>query len=222
MLGAYGRDVLNENGKLLLGFAEDNKLALLNTLFCTSKTGVSYTFQSTNRSKGRSRLDYILIKQADRGLIRSVNVRRSPLEAPESDHNLVYAKVHIPRRSAPNRRKRDKTKKTPIMADLRRLMADPILRCQVPNAMVAALPLIPDSTCISGVATDMPNVMLPLRSTWRRGFTRAEHRVGARTPVWRLIRTQHDNRASRRGDTYAQDPTTATFERRKDSRKKAP
>ena len=28
MLGADGRDVLNENGKLLLGFAEDNKLAL--------------------------------------------------------------------------------------------------------------------------------------------------------------------------------------------------
>ena len=33
VLGAYSRDVLNENGKLLLGFAEDNKLALLNTFF---------------------------------------------------------------------------------------------------------------------------------------------------------------------------------------------
>ena len=29
VLGAYGRDKLNENGKLLLGFAKDNKLALL-------------------------------------------------------------------------------------------------------------------------------------------------------------------------------------------------
>ena len=37
MLSAYGRDVLNENGKLLLGFAEDNNFALLNTLFCTLK-----------------------------------------------------------------------------------------------------------------------------------------------------------------------------------------
>ena len=37
MLGAYGRDKLNENGKLLLDFAEDNKLALLNTYFCTPK-----------------------------------------------------------------------------------------------------------------------------------------------------------------------------------------
>ena len=31
VLAAYGREVLNKNGKLLLGFAEDNKLALLNT-----------------------------------------------------------------------------------------------------------------------------------------------------------------------------------------------
>ena len=28
VLGAYDQDVLNKNGKLLLGFAEDNKLAL--------------------------------------------------------------------------------------------------------------------------------------------------------------------------------------------------
>ena len=31
VLDTYGRFVLNENGKLLLGFAEDNKLAPLNT-----------------------------------------------------------------------------------------------------------------------------------------------------------------------------------------------
>ena len=35
VLGAYDRD--NENGILLLGFAEDNKLALLNTFSCTPK-----------------------------------------------------------------------------------------------------------------------------------------------------------------------------------------
>ena len=76
MLGAYGRGVLNESGKVLLTFAEDNKLTLLNTLFSTPKSGVFYTFQGANRSKGRSRLDYILTKQADRRLIRCVNVRR--------------------------------------------------------------------------------------------------------------------------------------------------
>ena len=91
MLGAYGRDKLNENGKiLLLCFAEDNKLALLNTFFCTPKSGVSYTFQSADRSKGRARLDFILIKQADRQLIHCFNVRSPLLEAPESDYNLVY------------------------------------------------------------------------------------------------------------------------------------
>ena len=37
VLGAYGRDVLNENGKLLLGFSEDNKLALYNTFFAPPK-----------------------------------------------------------------------------------------------------------------------------------------------------------------------------------------
>ena len=92
--------------------------------------------------------------------IRCVNVRRPPLEAPESDHNLVYAKVRIPRRSAPNRRKRDSTEETPKLADLRRLMTDPNLRCQVANAMVDALPPIPDGTCIGGIATDMADVML--------------------------------------------------------------
>ena len=82
VLGAYGRDKLNENGKLLLRFAEDNKLALLDTFFCTPKSGVSYTFQTANRSKGQTRLDYTLTKQVDRRLISCVNVRRPPLEAP--------------------------------------------------------------------------------------------------------------------------------------------
>ena len=76
--GAYGRDKLNENGKLLLCLAEDNKLVLLNTFFCTLKSGMSYTFQSANRSKGQSCLDYIFIKQADCRLIRCVDVRRPP------------------------------------------------------------------------------------------------------------------------------------------------
>ena len=35
VLGAYGRDVLNQNDKPLLGFAEDNTLALLNVFFAT-------------------------------------------------------------------------------------------------------------------------------------------------------------------------------------------
>ena len=54
VLGACGRDKLNENGKLLLGFAEDNKLALLNTLFCTPKSGVSYYVSKHQPQQGIS------------------------------------------------------------------------------------------------------------------------------------------------------------------------
>ena len=96
----------------------------------------------------------------DRRVIRCINVRRPPLEAPESDHNLVYAKVRIPRRSTPNLRKRDRTKETPKLIDLRRLMTDPNLRLQRSNAMVDALPPFHDDTYIlSDIATDMADVM---------------------------------------------------------------
>ena len=43
VLGAYGRDELNNNGKRLLTFAKDNKLALTNTFFITRK-GTSITY----------------------------------------------------------------------------------------------------------------------------------------------------------------------------------
>ena len=45
-------------------------------------------------------------------------------------------------------------------ADPRRLMADPKHLYQVTNAMVAALPLIPDGICISDIATDRADVLL--------------------------------------------------------------
>ena len=40
----YGRDILNDNGELLLSFANNHDLALVNTFFSTPKGGVSYTF----------------------------------------------------------------------------------------------------------------------------------------------------------------------------------
>ena len=119
VLDAYGRNMLNENGKLLLGFVDDNKFALLHIFVYTPKSGVSCTFQSANRGERKTRFVYILTKQADRRLIRGVYARRPPLEAPESHHNLVYTKVCIPRRSAPYRKKRDSLKETPKLADLR-------------------------------------------------------------------------------------------------------
>ena len=42
-LGAYGRDTLNDNGELLLSFANNYDLALVNTFLSTPKGGVSHT-----------------------------------------------------------------------------------------------------------------------------------------------------------------------------------
>ena len=53
VLGACGRDMLNENGKLLLGFADDNKLALLNTFFCTPKVECPICFKEPAAAKDK-------------------------------------------------------------------------------------------------------------------------------------------------------------------------
>ena len=129
MLGAYSRDMLTENDKQLLGLGEGNKLALLYFFFCTPKRSVSYMFQSANRSKGQASTFGLYPDEAGGPrLICCANVRRPPLESPEYNHNLADAKIRIPRRSATNRRKRDRTKETTKTADFRRLMADPNLR----------------------------------------------------------------------------------------------
>ena len=54
ILGAYGRDTLNDNGELLLSFANNYwyDLAIVNTFFSTPKGGVSYIFNG--RSKNAS------------------------------------------------------------------------------------------------------------------------------------------------------------------------
>ena len=56
--------------------------------------------------------------------------------------------------------KRDSIREIPKLADFRRLMTGSNLRCQVANAMVDALPSLPDGTCISDIAIDMADVIL--------------------------------------------------------------
>ena len=46
VLGAYGRDELNDNGERLLIHGTDNKLALLNTCYATPTRGISYVSES--------------------------------------------------------------------------------------------------------------------------------------------------------------------------------
>ena len=79
ILGAYGRDILNDNGELLLSFANNHDLAILNTFFSTSKGGVSHTFNG----RGKKRIDYILTRQCDRKLVRNVTERYGALLPPE-------------------------------------------------------------------------------------------------------------------------------------------
>ena len=54
VLGAYDRDTAQQKRPILLGFAEDSNLALLNTFFCTLISGVSYTFQKCQPWQGTS------------------------------------------------------------------------------------------------------------------------------------------------------------------------
>ena len=49
ILGAYGRDTLNDNGELLLSFANSHDLAIVNTFFSTTKGGVSHTFNGRGK-----------------------------------------------------------------------------------------------------------------------------------------------------------------------------
>ena len=58
VLGAYGRDYLNDNGERLLSFSANHELALLNTFFSTAKNAISYTFNG----RGKKRIDYILTR----------------------------------------------------------------------------------------------------------------------------------------------------------------
>ena len=105
VLGAYGRDELNDHGERLLTHATDDKLALLNTSFATPARGISYTFQHKNRGKAQYRLDYILTRQGDREMVRNFTVRTPPRDNAELDHSLVTANIRLIGRIVTNRPK---------------------------------------------------------------------------------------------------------------------
>ena len=100
------------------------------------------------------------------------------------------------------------------LADLRRMMTDPNLRFQVTNAMADALPPIHDGTYISAITTDMADVML---STAAELVPRSKRPRGAQgwcagPGVEAEINAAWQQR-ERRGGTYSQNPTAATFEK---------
>ena len=93
-------------------------------------------------------------------------------------------------------------------------MTDPNGRCQVPNAASATVPLIPDNSCISDIAIDMADAMLPTAAELiPHSSARAEYRVGAWVLMWKLIWTSHGNRERGREDAYAQTSTATILEK---------
>ena len=107
-LGACGRHELNNNGKRLLNFAADNKLAVTNTFFSTRKGGISHTYNGV--------IDYILTRQAHRPRVHNVEVHpqpNRPIKA-DSDHNMVFATVDLGGRFARNRRVRQTPQPRPF------------------------------------------------------------------------------------------------------------
>ena len=118
IIGAYGRDNPNDNGELLLLFANNHSLALVNTFFSKPKGGVSHTFNG----RGQKRIDYILTRQADQKLVQTVTVNPQPSFLPPSHHNIVSTPAKLIDHFAPNRR----TSAKPLV-DRRHLVTDPQL-----------------------------------------------------------------------------------------------
>ena len=121
VIGLYGRDtrVGDSNGTPLLRFAGDNKLALVNTFFSVPKACTSRTFNGT-RPADRKRIDYIITRQSHRKLVRNATVHLQPHA--DSDHNIVCARVRLPRRFAHNRKQRAPTGRKSI--DRRAITSD--------------------------------------------------------------------------------------------------
>ncbi|CAB1107388.1 unnamed protein product [Ectocarpus sp. CCAP 1310/34] len=109
----------------------DNQLFLTNTYFRTPKGGVQHTIQSSNKGKGKYRLDFILMRQTDRRFVRNVAVQR--VDFKDSDHDLVLTTVRFPPRVAPNRRVRGNSGSSRIRIDLERLRKDKHLRVAFQN-----------------------------------------------------------------------------------------
>ena len=105
MLGAYGRDELNDKGKGLLTFASDNELALTNTFFGTIEGEIPHTFNGISIRDDPKRIDCILTRQAHRSRVYNVKVHPQPPPPAkvDSDHHIVYAMVRLSGHIAPNR-----------------------------------------------------------------------------------------------------------------------
>ena len=102
--GRMAETTLNDNGgrlHVILSFADDYELAIVNTLFSTPKIGTSQlsfeTFRLCISSRGN---------ETDRQLVRNVTVHPQPAFLPTSDDNdnVVSKDVRLLGRSPLNRK----------------------------------------------------------------------------------------------------------------------
>ena len=96
VLGAYGRDELNDKVNACLNFATDNKLAATNTFFSTRKGGISHTYDGVvgDRAGDFKRIDYILTRQAHRPRAPNVEVHPQPNRPIKADSNHKHGVCH--------------------------------------------------------------------------------------------------------------------------------
>ena len=146
VLGPYGRYILNDNGSRLLACAAEYKLSIVNTFFSTPKRGGNsdaFTYEGPKESH-RWRLDYILVRQHDRRLVRNITVHPKM----KSDHRLVSASIRLLGRNAPNRHRRPEEGHHGVPFDRKLLTSDQCWRATVAQEIVTKLP---DSTFAAGI-----------------------------------------------------------------------
>ena len=146
VLGPYSRETLNDNGSQLLACAAEYKLSIVNTFFSTPKRGGNsdaFTYERPKESH-RWRLDYILVHQHDRRLVRNITVDPKM----KSDHRPVSASIRLLGRNAPNRRRTPGEGHHEVSFDRKLLTSDQFGRATVAQEIVAKLP---DSTFAAGI-----------------------------------------------------------------------
>ena len=227
VLGAYGRDILNDNGERLLSFSADHGLAQLKTFSSTAKNVISHTFNG----RGKKCIDYILTRQRDRKLVRDVTANPQLSFLPISDHNIVTSHVKLLGRFARNRPVRE-AKGLPPM-DRGRLTNDPHLRQEVATVIGDHHRAFPPSGSSVDVETAFTTVILKtaervaslrapsLPGRGRREDAQAEAEISmatvARRAAWKRQRADTQDsqlkRAGRRENTSVHRVCKDAYER---------
>ena len=91
-IGEFGKGITNTNGENLLEFARSNSMVLCNTLFY-HKMAHRTTWESPGNSPVRNQIDYILVKQNARKLVK--NCRSYNGTTTNSDHRIVICDIEL-------------------------------------------------------------------------------------------------------------------------------